>query len=188
MGSQSNRCRKRSLSQWKSESSFSAPTRRKSESKPHHHRAGHLAGANYHPCLAQGDCSSSGKCDAATRVFLCGVFMHGCGPRRNNERRKSKMVPETAWCNRLSHHCRRWHSNETRDRCARKNRHGCSRRYGFVQGLHPLILIPSIGNNLKYYRRYASVMYCCTMRCVLKNDPLMAIACCITSRNLCRSR
>jgi len=26
-------------------------------------------------------------------------------------------------------------------------------------------------------RIYASVMYCCTMRCVLKNDPWMAMAC-----------
>src|SRR5213079_3009342 len=30
-------------------------------------------------------------------------------------------------------------------------------------------------------------MYCCTMRWVLKNEPLMAMACCMTSRNLARS-
>ena len=32
------------------------------------------------------------------------------------------------------------------------------------------------------YRKYASVTYCCTIRCVLKNDPLMAMACSMTSR------
>src|SRR5262249_10549741 len=32
------------------------------------------------------------------------------------------------------------------------------------------------------YRKYASVMYCCTMRWVLKNDPLMAIECCMIER------
>src|SRR5579863_10402418 len=40
---------------------------------------------------------------------------------------------------------------------------------------------------LASYRIYASVMYCCTMRWVLKNEPLMAMACCITLKYLCGS-
>lgn len=38
-----------------------------------------------------------------------------------------------------------------------------------------------------HQRKYAFATYCCTMRCVLKNDPLRAMAWRITSTNLSRS-
>src|SRR2546423_1308159 len=110
------------------------------------------------------------------------------------------MVPQASPRHRSSHHRCGRNQDPPRDLRPRKTRHGRRRRHGHLQKSPPLIFLSETSASsapLRYfffpsffpsffpaylfsYLRYASVTYCCTIRCVLKNDPLIAIACCIT--------
>ncbi len=66
--------------------------------------------------------------------YCSGISLHLCGQRRNDEGYRSRVVSETAACDREADHRRRRHSQPQRSSRAGKTGHARSRRHGALSG------------------------------------------------------